>query len=224
MGQPRRRCCFASCFPHRCHQTNAGGHVCLSTAEQARVIGSKNPCGLFAELIRRKLWHSVTESDEDATSARLKQHLYGRDPRCRPALPIVAEPPELSKDTAIVRHLQTQLARAGFHGKVCGFGSREDPPWTREHWGKAVLEVSVVNQGQNTPAQSAQRSDTRGAAWADGLAGSPCDEGTGRKAMMRRQSPPCRGARQGDVTLKTPMASWRGWQQGCPKTFSYQDG
>src|SRR2546430_13221566 len=70
--------------------------------------------------------------------------------RSRPALPIVAEPPELSKDTAIVRHLQTQLARAGFHGKVCGFGSREDPPWTREHWGKAVLEVSVVKDRKST--------------------------------------------------------------------------
>ena len=56
----------------------------LATAEHAWVIGSTNPCGLFAALIRRQRWHYVTESDEDAASLRLKQHLYGWDtqPAC----------------------------------------------------------------------------------------------------------------------------------------------
>lgn len=114
----------------------------LATAEHARVIGSTNPCGLLAELIRRQLWHYVTESDEDAAYKRLKQHLYGRDAQRRPTpLPTATQPPELSKDAAIVRHLQMQFGRAGLHGDVFGLVNREDPSWTRERWETAVREL-----------------------------------------------------------------------------------
>ncbi len=47
----------------------------VAAAEHARVIGSRNPCGLFAELVRRGLWHFVTQSDEDAAARRLKAFL-----------------------------------------------------------------------------------------------------------------------------------------------------
>ena len=119
----------------------------LATAEHAWVIGSKNPCGLLAELIRRKLWHYVTESDEDAAYKRLKQHLYGQDhPHRSSPSPGTTEPPELSKDAAIVRYLQTQLARAGFHGDVFGLISRQDSLWTRERWDRAVLELEEAKR------------------------------------------------------------------------------
>jgi hypothetical protein len=50
-------------------------------------------------------------------------------------------PPELSPDAAIVRYLQTQLARAGFAGDVFGLVQRHDASWTRERWDNAVREL-----------------------------------------------------------------------------------
>jgi len=50
----------------------------VGAAEHARVIGTKNPCGLFVRLIRCGLWSFLTQDDEDAASARLKRHLYGK--------------------------------------------------------------------------------------------------------------------------------------------------
>jgi len=82
----------------------------------------------------------VTDRDEDAAQARLKQYLYGTPVRAAPP-PIVA-PPELSRDAAIVRYLQTELARAGFAGEVFGLVSRDDPSWTRERWDQAVFELA----------------------------------------------------------------------------------
>ena len=119
----------------------------VAAAEHARVMGSRNPCGLFAELIRRQRWDYVTDSDEDAAYRRLKHHLYGPDsPRAAPA-PGTTAPPELSKDAAIVCHLRTELARAGFHGDVFGLVSREDASWTRERWERAVAELAQAQAG-----------------------------------------------------------------------------
>jgi hypothetical protein len=119
----------------------------LSLAEHAKVVGSSNPCGLFAALVRRQCWHFVTESDEDAAHQRFKAHLYGRDQPTRGTPPPRAfELPELSKDAAIVRYLQTQLARAGFDGDVFGLVSRDDASWTRERWDNAVHELDQVRQ------------------------------------------------------------------------------
>ena len=116
----------------------------LATAEHARVRGSSNPCGLFAELIRRQCWDFVTDSDEDAAYRRLKRHLYGPDsPRAAPA-PGTPAPPALSKDAAIVRYLQTELGRAGFQGDVFGLVSQEDASWTRARWECATAELALA--------------------------------------------------------------------------------
>lgn len=44
----------------------------VAAAEHARTIGSRNPPGLFAAILKRKLWHVVTQADEDAAVRRLK--------------------------------------------------------------------------------------------------------------------------------------------------------
>jgi hypothetical protein len=120
----------------------------LATAEHACVIGSSNPCGLFAALIRRQLWHYVTDRDEDAASARLKQHWYGHEGPRRPAPPpISAEPPALSKDAFMVRELHRELARAGFQGDAFGWVHRAYPEWTRARWDHAVAELATTQQG-----------------------------------------------------------------------------
>jgi len=114
----------------------------LGLAEHAKVVGSANPCGLFAALVRRQCWHFVTDSDEDAAHQRLKAHLYGANHQTRGSpQPQNLAQPDLSKDAAIVRYLQTQLARAGFEGDVFGLVSRDDVSWTRERWDQAVHEL-----------------------------------------------------------------------------------
>ncbi|MCC7316640.1 MAG: hypothetical protein IT419_17755 [Planctomycetes bacterium] len=44
----------------------------FAAAEHAKVIGTRNPCGLFATLIRRGLWHFATQEDEDAARRRMR--------------------------------------------------------------------------------------------------------------------------------------------------------
>lgn len=44
----------------------------FAAAEHAKAIGTRNPCGLFATLVRRKLWHYATLDDEDAARRRLR--------------------------------------------------------------------------------------------------------------------------------------------------------
>jgi len=112
----------------------------LALAEHAQVIGSQNPCGLFAMLVQRQHWHFVTDSDEDAAQARLKQYLYGTPVRAAP--PPALASPDLSPDAAIVRYLQTQLARAGWQGDAFGLVSCGAPTWTRERWESATAELA----------------------------------------------------------------------------------
>src|SRR5262249_27452931 len=68
-------------------------------AEHTRVVGSANPCGLFAALVRRQQWHFVTDSDEDVAQTRLKAYLYG--PAARAAPPPATAPPAPSPDALI---------------------------------------------------------------------------------------------------------------------------
>ena len=88
----------------------------VALAEHARGLGATNPCGLFAALLRRQCWHYITDRDEDAASARLKQYWYGREGPRLAAPPPRAAPPLISKDAFMVRELQRELARAGFQG------------------------------------------------------------------------------------------------------------
>jgi hypothetical protein len=119
----------------------------VAAAEHARVIGTRNPCGLFARLVRGGLYHYVTQDDEDAASARLKRHLFG-DPR-RPgpelfprATPERVERPKLSEDAMLVRAVRAALDRAGFRGDPFYALKREKPEWTRDRWDRAVAECT----------------------------------------------------------------------------------
>lgn len=44
----------------------------FAAAEHAKAIGTRNPCGLFATLVRRKLWQYATQDDEDSARRRLR--------------------------------------------------------------------------------------------------------------------------------------------------------
>jgi hypothetical protein len=122
----------------------------LGLAEHAKMIGSSNPCGLFAELVRRQLWHFVTDGDENVAQTQLKAYLYG--PAARAAPPTAAAPPVLSPDAAIVRYVSTQLARAGWQGDAFSLVSGNDPTWTRERWERAAAELTEAQRAwQHAP-------------------------------------------------------------------------
>jgi hypothetical protein len=119
----------------------------VATAEHARGLGSPTPCGLFAALIRRQLWHYVTDSDEDAASQRLKQHLYGQAPQPRAAPhPVMTAAPALSKDAFIVRELHREFERRGVRGDAFASVHRADASWTRERWDSAVGELAQAQR------------------------------------------------------------------------------
>ena len=116
------------------------------------MVGSTNPCGLFAALLHRQCWHFVTDSDEDAAQTRLKHYLYGTSARAAPPPPSAC--PTLSRDAAIVRYVKTHLARAGWQGDVFGLVSREDASWTRERWENAVRESNKRSAPGSKPTSS----------------------------------------------------------------------
>jgi hypothetical protein len=113
----------------------------VATAERARVRGVENPEGLFAELVRRRLWHFITQDDEDRAQTRLREYLHGR--RREETIRVIQSPSEaLSKDALLVADVTSRLQRHGFWGDVFLAVSEHRPDWTRERWEKASQELA----------------------------------------------------------------------------------
>lgn len=118
----------------------------VGAAEHARTIGSVNPPGLFAWLVRNRRWDYLTDSDEDAANRRLKEHLFGV-----PAERRRAEPPAprrtldelLSEDARFVRAAQQLFRQRGIRQDPFAAIHRERPDWTRERWDAAVRELEA---------------------------------------------------------------------------------
>lgn len=132
----------------------------VAAAEHARSIGTKNPPGLFIQLIRAKLWSFITQDDEDRANARLKTHLFGKlrsegtGERREPtrSAPVV---PQLSPDARIVQAVRAAAGRAGFRGDPFYLLRRERPEWTRERWDAAASELAGRSRsGPKMPAMN----------------------------------------------------------------------
>jgi hypothetical protein len=122
----------------------------MSAAEHARVIGTKNPCGLFVRLVRCGLWSFLTQDDEDAANVRLKRHLYGmtlvwKEP---PPRPTVRDVETLSEDARLVRAVRAAVARTRYPGDAFPLLRRERPEWTRERWDRALRELEQAAAGR----------------------------------------------------------------------------
>ena len=116
----------------------------VAAAEHARVIGTENPCGLFARLVRAKLWHYLTQDDEDTANRRLKSFLHDVPTGLAGGLivkPAPVKEPELSEDARLVRAVKAALLKAGYRGDPFPQFRREKPEWTRERWDQAVREL-----------------------------------------------------------------------------------
>ena len=118
----------------------------VAAAEHARVIGTKNPCGLFVRLVRCGLWSFLTQDDEDAANARLKSHLYGKlTERQAPEITPMRTVEFLSEDAVVVRSIRAAVARAGYRGDAFPVLRRERPEWTRERWVQALAELELAS-------------------------------------------------------------------------------
>jgi hypothetical protein len=128
----------------------------VAAAEHARVIGTQNPCGLFVHLVRGRLYHFLTQDDEDAANVRIKRHLYGapREGGGGEPRPVFADRPKLSEDAVLVQAVQAALARVGYRGDpFCALRSQK-PEWTRERWDRAVAEIEQAQFGQTSRGKS----------------------------------------------------------------------
>ncbi|HSW64781.1 MAG TPA: hypothetical protein VLH56_15955 [Dissulfurispiraceae bacterium] len=53
----------------------------FAAAERAMQAGQRNPCGFFAAMYRRGLWHHITQEQEDLARVKLKRLDFGEDSR-----------------------------------------------------------------------------------------------------------------------------------------------
>jgi hypothetical protein len=114
----------------------------VAVVEHARIIGTRNPCGLFVRLVRGGMWRFATGDDEQAASVRLRKHLFGVMPEPRsPAGPILRSEPALSADARLVEAVRAAAAKARYRGDAFPLLKCQKPEWTRERWDKAVAEL-----------------------------------------------------------------------------------
>ena len=116
----------------------------VAAAEHARIIGTRNPCGLFVRLVRGGLLHFVTYDDEVAASVRIRRHLYG-EPAGEASGHGIGHASlggcGTSDDARLVQAVRAAVARAGYRGDAFPLLKRQKPEWTRERWDRAVAEL-----------------------------------------------------------------------------------
>jgi hypothetical protein len=133
-------------------QAVAAGYVSSSEADRlnvfaaanhARVIGSRNPPGLFVRILRSGLWSFLTQDDEDVARVQLRRVLYPE--RASAGLPRGEAPrpsPGISADARFVRDVTAQLRQRGIpESSVWRLVNHERPEWTRERWDAALAEL-----------------------------------------------------------------------------------
>jgi hypothetical protein len=118
----------------------------VAAADRAISVGTSNPPGLFVRIVRAKLWHHLTNDDEDAATRRLKRHFYGEPRPKREDVGLTRVLParrELSADAKLVIAVkrvasQHRIACDPFH-----LLRREAQyaDWTRERWERAEAEL-----------------------------------------------------------------------------------
>jgi hypothetical protein len=121
----------------------------VAAAEHARAIGTRNVPGLFARLVRSRLWGHLSQDDEDAASRRLKLHLFGSPRGDGPggSQPAAAGRPRLSADAMLAREVRAALARVGYRGDPFPMVRARDGSWTRERWDAALAELEGLRGG-----------------------------------------------------------------------------
>jgi len=129
----------------------------VAAAEHARSIGSINPPGLFAWMVRKQQWNYITNDDEDSATRRLKTHLYGNFTETRGTIPwdgLKPERLELSEDARIIAAVKRALQQHQMQIDPFFAIRREKPEFTRERYKAAEDELrnhALRQKQQNTP-------------------------------------------------------------------------
>ncbi len=116
----------------------------FAAANHARVIGSRNPPGLFVRIVRSGLWNFLTQDDEEVARVELRRVLYPeaaarKSPRGEAAAPFGGG---LSDDARFVRDITNLLRQRGIaESLMWRLVNRERPEWTRERWEAARAEL-----------------------------------------------------------------------------------
>lgn len=120
----------------------------IAAAEHAKSIGTKNPCGLFARLVRGGFWRFATQDDETEANARLKRHLHEPPPAPRPRVdpaPSVLRRSTSTKaesdDARLVQAAREVAVRCGWRNDPFLLLRRTDAAWTRDRWNRAAAEL-----------------------------------------------------------------------------------
>ena len=124
----------------------------VAAAETGGWWARPTPAG-SSRLVRSKLWHYLTQDDEDAANRRLKTFLYGGPPSVKVPLPGMsgtavrggqgALRPGLSEDARFVRDVTHVLRQRGVpESSMWRLVNRERPDWTRERWDRRSGELS----------------------------------------------------------------------------------
>ena len=133
--------------------SEAGRLNFFAAANHARVIGSRNPPGLFVRILRSGLWSFLTQDDEDVARVQLRRVLYPEGASVE--LPRAEAPrpsPAISADARFVRDVTAQLRQRGIpESSVWRLVNHERPEWTRERWDAALAEL----RGEVRPAAAA---------------------------------------------------------------------
>jgi hypothetical protein len=119
----------------------------VATAERARVRAVENAEGLFAELVRRRLWHFVTQDDR-RPGAGPPQGAFLRRPGRGRALVMKCPSGALSRDALFVADVTAKLRRKGFVGDIFSAVSLHLPDWTRERWQSACAEIEDAKKNR----------------------------------------------------------------------------
>lgn len=114
---------------------------------------AKDPCRLFAWLIRSKRWEVITQADEDEACARLKRHARGSAPERRES----SSPPSpsgLSADARLVERVLEVLRARGIHVDPFAAAQRSLDGWDRPRWDRAVEELRSRQSSREIPGVS----------------------------------------------------------------------
>jgi hypothetical protein len=114
-------------------------HV-AAAAEHALSIGKANTPGLFAHLVRGRLWRYLTQADEDRANARIKAHDRGPEPfrGLGGMVALLTPSPGHPSDAEIVRAVRSATIKAGVFRDPFPAFQRLNPSWSRERWDRAM--------------------------------------------------------------------------------------
>ena len=121
----------------------------VGLAEHALRVGSENPCGLFAKLLRSQSCDFITDTDDAAAQQRLNAY-NGIYPRHRALPPPATPPPDLSEEARFVDRVLRVLPPE-WRDRPFLWIKMQCPEWTWERWDTACNELAQARQAWAQP-------------------------------------------------------------------------